>query len=122
MTPGTDPKCRSRKPETPKPLFSWPDFAVFFLDSHWGNFRLFGLIYLVYLRKFKLFWPRLLKKRVLEHDSVGTARERDCEIAYCRFVGSGIQVRERLKQLNFTARVRGPSPTHLGRGGPPYPF
>ena len=35
------------------------------LDSHWGNFKLFGLIYLVHLRKFKLFWPRLLKKRVL---------------------------------------------------------
>ena len=34
------------------------------LDSERGNFRLFGLIKWLYLRKFELFGPRLLKKRV----------------------------------------------------------
>ena len=34
------------------------------LDSERGNFKLFGLIYWLYLRKFELFGARLLKKRV----------------------------------------------------------
>ena len=33
------------------------------LDSERGNFKLFGLIYQLYLRKFELFGARLLKKR-----------------------------------------------------------
>ena len=33
------------------------------LDSERGNFKLFGLIYWLYLRKFELFGARLLKKR-----------------------------------------------------------
>ena len=39
------------------------------LDSQWGNFKLFGLIYLVYLTKFKLFWALLLKERVTHEPS-----------------------------------------------------
>ena len=34
-----------------------------FLDGERGNFKLFGLIYWLYLRKFELFGARLLKKR-----------------------------------------------------------
>ena len=34
------------------------------LDSERGNFKLFGFIYLLYLRKFELFVARLLKQRV----------------------------------------------------------
>ena len=33
------------------------------LDSERGNFKLFGLIYWLYLVKFELFAARLLKKR-----------------------------------------------------------
>ena len=33
------------------------------LDSERGNFKLFGLIYWLYLLKFELFAARLLKKR-----------------------------------------------------------
>ena len=36
------------------------------LDNERGNFKLFGLIYKLYLRKFELFGARLLKKRDLE--------------------------------------------------------
>ena len=33
------------------------------LDSQWENFKLFGLIYYAYPKKFELFWAWLLKKR-----------------------------------------------------------
>ena len=33
------------------------------LDSERGNFKLFGLIYWLYLKKLELFGARLLKKR-----------------------------------------------------------
>ena len=33
------------------------------LDSPWENFKLFGLIYDIYPKKFELFWAWLLKKR-----------------------------------------------------------
>ena len=39
--------------------------AVLVLDSQWENFKLFGLIYSVYPKKFELFWAWLLKKRVV---------------------------------------------------------
>ena len=39
------------------------DDAVEDLDSQWENFRLFGLIYEVYPKKFELFRAWLLKKR-----------------------------------------------------------
>ena len=41
----------------------WGDILV--LDSERGNFKLLGLIYQLYLRKFELFGARLLRKRVV---------------------------------------------------------
>ena len=38
-------------------------FLFIYLDSKRGNFKLFGLIYWLYLRKFKLLGARLLRKR-----------------------------------------------------------
>ena len=32
-----------------------PGLSQFYLDSQWGNFKLFGLIYSVYPKKFELF-------------------------------------------------------------------
>ena len=43
------------------------------LDDQWENFKLFGLIYWVYPKKFELFWAWLLKKRV--KSSATPARE-----------------------------------------------
>ena len=39
----------------------------FGLNSERGNFKLFGLIYQLYLKKFELLGARLLKKRVPYH-------------------------------------------------------
>ena len=36
------------------------------LDSERGNFKLFGVIYLLYLKKFEHFGARLLKNRVIK--------------------------------------------------------
>ena len=51
------------KPPTPNFQALSPEPGVS-LDSERGNFKLFGLIYWLYLRKFELFGARLLKKRV----------------------------------------------------------
>ena len=42
---------------------SGPKYLI--LASERGNFKLFGFICLLYLRKFELFGARLLKKRVI---------------------------------------------------------
>ena len=42
-----------------------PEIEIAILDSERRNFKLFGLIYSLYLRKFKLFGARLLKKRAI---------------------------------------------------------
>ena len=49
-----------------KPLSSSPKSRTgsIYLDSQWENFKLFGLIYYAYPKKFELFWAWLLKKRV----------------------------------------------------------
>ena len=39
-------------------------YTLILLHSERGNFKLFGLIYKLYFRKFELFGARLLKKRV----------------------------------------------------------
>ena len=47
------------------PLHTFLGGVSLLLDSERGNFKLFGLIFQLYLRKFELFGARLLKKRVL---------------------------------------------------------
>ena len=47
------------------------------LDSQWENFKLFGLIYYAYPKKFELFWAWLLKKRA----TVGQSRGLDAKDA-----------------------------------------
>ena len=50
----------------------------FGLDSQWENFKLFGLIYYVYPKKFELFWAWLLKKRVGQHQDAFTTVVIEC--------------------------------------------
>ena len=64
-SPGNDAEAVLRGRQEPeRRLFRSEARLLFYLlDSEWGNFKVFGLQNLLYLRKFELFGARLLKKR-----------------------------------------------------------
>ena len=53
----------------------------FYLDSERGNFKLFGLIYFLNLRKFELLGSRLLKKRVFNRCNPKPDLEGGCSMS-----------------------------------------
>ena len=60
-------------------------------------------MYLVYLRKFKLFWPRLLKKRVKEFGVSGKVNASNCWARRAKPLVRNTSVVSRRQGLGFGA-------------------